>query len=357
MSGLTIGKPLVHPIVDVLLIGGGLSFVVLALLAAGAIPALVIGGAGWLILIFGANLAHFASSTVRLYTKRGATRELPFVALALPLVTLGVLVFVLTFADVAGWHLVNLYFTWSAYHYAAQTYGISMIYAYRSGTRPEDRDRRFLRAACLAPFLYLFFKGPQAGIEWLAPLSVLQVPILASARGALVELLAVASLALPVAVFARSIRCGRPLPIICLLAMGANALWWTTRETLEAHAWVPLFHGLQYLPIVTAFHVRERLREPGNTRGWAFHAAAFYGACLVLAYFLFAAWPYAFVAVGFGMAESALLVVATINIHHFIVDAYIWRLRKDPNYQVVTDVPAPGHAAPSPGSVASPAVA
>jgi hypothetical protein len=29
-------------------------------------------------------------------------------------------------------------------------------------------------------------------------------------------------------------------------------------------------------------------------------------------------------------------VTAVINIHHFVVDAYIWRLRRDPNYRIVT---------------------
>ena len=38
---------------------------------------------------------------------------------------------------------------------------------------------------------------------------------------------------------------------------------------------------------------------------------------------------------GFGLGESMLLVVAVINIHHFIVDRYIWQLRKDPNYKIV----------------------
>ena len=34
--------------------------------------------------------------------------------------------------------------------------------------------------------------------------------------------------------------------------------------------------------------------------------------------------------------------MAVINIHHFIVDAFIWRLRKDPNYKVVAAAtPAP----------------
>jgi hypothetical protein len=97
---------------------------------------------------------------------------------------------------------------------------------------------------------------------------------------------------------------------------------------------------------VTAFHVKERLREPGNTRSWLHHAAWFYAVCLVVAYLLFSAWPYAFVAVGFGMAESVLLVLATINIHHFIVDAYIWRLRKDPNYRVVSEEPLSASALP-----------
>ena len=38
---------------------------------------------------------------------------------------------------------------------------------------------------------------------------------------------------------------------------------------------------------------------------------------------------------GFGWAQSVVLVIAAINVHHFIVDAYIWRLRRDPNYRVV----------------------
>lgn len=34
-------------------------------------------------------------------------------------------------------------------------------------------------------------------------------------------------------------------------------------------------------------------------------------------------WPHAFVLAGFGFVESAMLVTAAINAHHFIVDAYI----------------------------------
>jgi hypothetical protein len=97
-----------------------------------------------------------------------------------------------------------------------------------------------------------------------------------------------------------------------------------------------VFHSLQYLAILLVFHVKEQLARPENRRGWLHHAAWFYGACLLLGYALFQVWPLAYVAAGFGWAESVLLVTAVINIHHFVVDAYIWRLRRDPNYKVVT---------------------
>lgn len=35
-----------------------------------------------------------------------------------------------------------------------------------------------------------------------------------------------------------------------------------------------------------------------------------------------------------------LLVTATINIHHFVVDRYIWRLRSPSNAGALADVPA-----------------
>jgi hypothetical protein len=55
--------------------------------------------------------------------------------------------------------------------------------------------------------------------------------------------------------------------------------------------------------------------------------------CLVLAYLLFEIWPYFFTLLGFSMSESTLLCVAVVNMHHFVVDRGIWRVRKDPRNQ------------------------
>ncbi len=56
--------------------------------------------------------------------------------------------------------------------------------------------------------------------------------------------------------------------------------------------------------------------------------ALFYFYSVLLGYALFRCLPFAYEAIGFGYAESSLLIVAAINIHHFIVDAFIWKVRK-----------------------------
>jgi hypothetical protein len=43
--------------------------------------------------------------------------------------------------------------------------------------------------------------------------------------------------------------------------------------------------------------------------------------------------------------QSGLLVTAIINIHHFVVDAFIWKLKRDPNYETVVDAKEPASIA------------
>jgi hypothetical protein len=75
-----------------------------------------------------ANSAHFAASTVRLYTRPGTYETLPFLTMAFPLVALGLVVTCLGWAGSVGPHLQSLYLTWSPFHYAAQ------LTAWRSST-------------------------------------------------------------------------------------------------------------------------------------------------------------------------------------------------------------------------------
>lgn len=326
---LPIGRAFVHPLFDLLVIGSLLSLALTPLfLWSEQAPEL--GQRLQLLLPFlvlVSNSSHFAASTVRLYTKPGASREMRFLTMGFPLLTIALATLTIAFAEALAAPLQMLYLTWSPYHYAAQAYGLGLMYAYRSGCALGTGEKRVLRLACLLPFGAALLGGRSfLGTAWVGP------------RLLAVDALAALGFALPVLVCVRRAWLRLPgLPLISLAAVFSNVVWLVILGRAGAFAWATIFHGLQYLAIVTIFHVKDRLRQPDNRHGWAWHAASFYAACLALGYGLFQLWPYAYVLAGFGVAESMLTVAAVINLHHFIVDGFIWKLRQAPNRSIVTD--------------------
>ena len=228
-----------------------------------------------------------------------------------------------------GPHLQSLYLTWSPYHYAAQAYGLAVMYSYRSGCLLASADKKLLRWVAMLPFLYNFVSAPGVGVAWLVPESALAQPWVQNLRGGLTQLLLWLALATPVLLFAKIWRSrSGPMPLIGILAVVTNGIWFLVLGPLEAFFWATIFHGIQYLAIVIIFHVRDQMGRAQNRRGPLYHVLWFYGVCLLLGYGLFNCLPLAFVFAGFGQLESVLLVVAVINLHHFIVDAYIWKLHR-----------------------------
>ena len=342
-GALVVGRTFVHPAFDYLLIGGGLSLLFAVGVAlrgrdawASGPPAGLLLTSALPVLIYVCNMAHFAASTVRLYTREGAFARHPFLTMAFPLVSFALLALAIAFPEHIGAHLNALYFTWSPYHYSAQAYGLAVMYCYRSSLALDDRDKWLVRLACLPPFVLAFLSFPASGLEWfVAPATILDMPSLHAARQTLRFAMIVLTLVAPVALVGYFWKTGRAVPAISVMIILANGIWWTALSYMQAFVWVTVFHGLQYLAIISIFHVNERLKQPANRRPWWAHALWFYGACLVLGYVLFQVLPLGYEAAGFGWAASSTLVIAAINIHHFIVDAYIWRLKKDPNYRVV----------------------
>jgi hypothetical protein len=337
------GRPFVHPAFDYLLIGGGLSVLATALVAGNAGAAVDITSETLPILLLLSNAAHFAASTVRLYTKPGSRESLPFLTMGFPLLALVALTVSIALAEQIGPHLQSLYLTWSPYHYAAQAYGLAVLYSFRSGCRLQPQDKRLLWWVAMLPFFYNFATTPGVGLHWLLPESVLGSPLagdaLRVAHGSLVAL----ALTTPLLLFAKVWRSpSGPMPLISLLTVVTNGIWFFVLAPLDAFVYATIFHGLQYLAIVIVFHVRDRMGQPENHHGTLYHVLWFYGVCLLMGYTLFYVLPLAYVFFGFGRVESLLLVAAAINIHHFVVDAYIWRLRRtDGNYRIMAGaVPA-----------------
>jgi hypothetical protein len=333
LGGFGAGRVFVGVPFDYLVIGGGLS-----LLALGGLK-LFPGSPAWALvedkmwtLVLLANSAHFAGSTVRLYTRRDAFQDLPLVTQVLPLAMIAALGLGLASAG-AGALLVNVYLLWSPYHYASQTYGLSVMYACRSGHVPALVERRWLRLACLLPFVHALL-GELGDFLLPAPLasSLILHTVRAQAQALLVPVTLLGSLAALLFMSRRE----QPVPAIVGVLLLSNAVWliFAGYQGVFAVSLVTVFHGLQYLAILGVFHVRERLDETGGA--WWRHAAAFYAICLVLGYLLFQVWPVGLAFFGASYAESAILAAAVINIHHFLVDGFIWKLRNDRNYAVVT---------------------
>ncbi len=343
-SGL-LGRAFVSLPFDYLLIGGGLSLLMMVFLRVAGISfdpngSLLIVPAAFILL---SNSSHFASSTVRLYTKPGSREDYPFLTMAFPLVILIVLTLSIIFAVDVGKHLNAIYFTWSPYHYAAQAYGLAVMYSQRSGVGLSPSQKRVVRMTCMVPFLYAFARGANSGLGWIVPASVYaEFPIAETLRHGAIQVLAILSVCTPVLtylwlLFHQKAR----VPLISFLIILSNSMWWVLFVLYDAFIWATVFHGLQYLAIVTIFHLKDQMKQPGNAHGRLYHIGKFYGLSLLLGYALFSICPYAWVMAGFGLGESMLLVTAVINIHHFIVDAYIWKSGPQRNSSWADFIPFP----------------
>ena len=329
---LPLGRVFLNLPFDYLAIGGGLSLLTVgALLWTGTLNASLESSLLLPLCILVFNSAHFAASTVRLYTKADAFRLWPFLTMGLPLASIAVASAAVLWPEAFGTHLFALYLTWSPFHYAAQAFGLACMYHYRSGGKLDAVERRLVYWTCMLPFLYAFVGGSSTGLRWFLPSEWLLVyPSLTVAILRVEAALGGLTFLAPLVVAIRLTARGRQgLPLISWLIILTNGIWWVVFPYYQAFLWATVFHGIQYMAIITIFHVKDS-SGPGSQGGPAFQALWFCGACLVLGYLLFHVWPYAYVMAGFGLAESMLMCAAVVNLHHFIVDRYIWRLRRDP---------------------------
>jgi len=339
-----VGASFLHPVADYLLIGGGLSLLVLIPLlwsdSLGFAASTRLSSQSWIqILFLFSNAAHFASSTVRLYSKPGANAQLPLLTSVAPWITFAMLWLCIA-SPLFGRNLQSLYLTWSPYHYAAQAYGLAVMYTYRSGSQLQPRQKTALWWAAMVPFLYVLLTGgnSRAGILWLIPpLNGLQMwhQIVPPLRLAL----QLGAVVVPVAVFAHVWRsAGRPMPLISLLVVLVNSFWWLLLSPEDAFFVATIFHGIQYLAILMIFDAREH--APAGTARLK-RSLAFYAVCALLGYALFHVLPHVFELAGYGLVEAMVAVVAIINVHHFLVDGYIWRLKPSDSNRKVLDSPLP----------------
>jgi hypothetical protein len=297
-------------------------------------------------LLFGAP--HYGATLLRVYEQRADRRRYALFAVHATLL--------LAVAYVAGLHsswvgslLVTLYLTWSPWHYAGQNYGVALLFLRRRGVPVPPAAKRLLYASFVLSYalVFLAIHGPSGSAPY-APegyrgtvyafLSLgipadLHTPLTLLAELAYLGALAGAGwILLPLAD-------GRALAPAALL-VGVQALWFTVptiavqwgvfqgvdplRADQRAYAfmWVAVGHFVQYLWITTFYAAASG--DAAQRAAYLLRTLLVGAALWVLPTLIFAPGLLGRPPLDLGLA---LLTAAVVNLHHFVLDGAIWKLR------------------------------
>ena len=238
--------------------------------------------------------------------------------------------------------LLTFYLTWSPWHYSGQNYGISMMLIRRTGAKLTDQQRNFIWWSYLASYAVWFFALHNTGTPALANLIVLPIP---QDYARLAELFFLAVyLGAGIAGHAPLIRqVGMRALAGPLVLFTTQFLWFLLPELLRAttslefpatysSAGILAFmHCAQYLWITSYFAQKESAApgadagagRPAGFRFWPYYLILIIGG---IALFIPGPWVASRV-FGYDLVESFFIFTALINLHHFILDGAIWKLR------------------------------
>jgi len=301
-----------------------------------------------LVLVFGTP--HYGATLLRVYEKRRDRRAYVLFSLWATLAVAALFALSLWWGPAATF-FVTLYLSWSPWHYTGQNYGLAVMFLRRGGVALEPGLKRWIYASFVLSYalVFLLLHSTDAGANDLpygyaevsARFQPLGIPTRVTAVAAPL-LIAANLLALARAAFGLRGAAPRVLLPAALLAL-SQILWFSLPYGLEAGGlsapgdalrwdlrthyflWIAVAHSIQYL-WVTAYYARQS-GEPGGWRGQLPHYAKVLAAgaavwtAPVLLFGTHTGGPLAFDA-GLG-----LLVAAAVNVHHFILDGAIWKLR------------------------------
>jgi tetratricopeptide (TPR) repeat protein len=279
------------------------------------------------------NYPHFMATIYRAYHTREQFEKYKFFTLHLTL--LMVLTGVILHASyrLVPW-VFTLYICWSPWHYTGQNYGLMMMFARRAGATVLPNERRWLHAAFVASYLLLLASFMTGGSSDPLILSLgLPAKITLPAR----FILGIAFAAFAFAAFRPLIRrTGARAMVAALTLLLTQFLWFVlpTLLELDARYQVPqtryssgilaVLHSAQYLWI-TSYYQRREARAAGQS-GWRMVG---YFVTLIaggIALFIPGPWLVSYI-FHYDFTTSFLIFTALVNIHHFLLDGALWKLR------------------------------
>lgn len=252
--------------------------------------------------------------------------------------------------------LFTAYVTWSPWHYTGQNFGLSMMFLRRAGVDVTPNDRKWLHAAFVASYVMLLAAFSEGASQDPLIISAALPPVVARTIQVAAGLVFLAAGVMTFRSLARSQAArgggrGALLPAITLYI--TQALWFvvpivvawistaTTPQTRYSTGILAVMHSAQYLWITHHFARKDAAGAAaapgaagaGQARGW--NGWAYWTTLVAGGVALFIPGPWlASYAGRFDFTSSVLIVTAVVNIHHFILDGVVWKLR-DPRVSKV----------------------
>jgi tetratricopeptide (TPR) repeat protein len=280
------------------------------------------------------NFPHYTATIYRAYrTREDFSRYRIFtVHVTLLMLLAGAI------AHWAGWLipvLFTIYVTWSPWHYSGQNFGLAMMFARRAGVNPARAERNALYISFLASYA-LVFLTMHSGVStdpYLRSLGLSAGP----ADPLRAVLAVVFSLTAPWALYRLGRRGGWRLIIAPATLFSTQFLWFVLPFVLQlaykidipqtrySTGILAVMHSAQYLWITSYYARREAVAS--GVEGWR---PVPYFASMILggvALFLPGPWLISYV-FHYDFTSSMLIFIALVNIHHFVLDGAIWKLRE-----------------------------
>jgi tetratricopeptide (TPR) repeat protein len=230
--------------------------------------------------------------------------------------------------------IFTLYICWSPWHYTGQNFGLLMMFARRSGLAPSSAERNAIHLSFIASFLLLmlsFHTGP-SGDALILSLG-LPAKFTLPARGVLAVFFLGAS---GWALISMARRSGLRAMLAPLTLAVTQFLWFLLPAMIELFSGrdVPqtryssgilaVLHSAQYLWITSYYQEREA-RERGDAN-WKLSRYLLTLVAGGIALFIPGPWIASRIFHA-DFAASFLTFTALVNIHHFILDGALWKLR------------------------------
>jgi tetratricopeptide (TPR) repeat protein len=291
---------------------------------------------------------HYGATLLRVYEQRRDRRAYAvfsiWASLAIAAAFAGGL-----WLPMLGTALVTLYLTWSPWHYTGQNYGIAVMFLRRRGVALRTSDKRWLYASFILSYVFVVLTmhtatGSSLDLPVYSASEIVRFQSISIPTRVTNWAIPMAGLAYLAALVVSAIRLTRVAALRDLLPSAllslSQVLWFLLPLGIRWSGWQPgveAFHGAQrghYFMWIAVAHSAQYLWVTSyyakHSSGWN-GQGRWYAKVTIAGGAIWMLPAVAFGPLGLGPLSMdqglAVLIAAAVNIHHFVLDGAIWKLR------------------------------